>query len=318
MPNFSSILALVGNPVSDQVRVKVMPYDKDNDGVFESLGKETTYNVTQLKNHVPTIILDNNSAPKALAIEAATIAALVAGQKGTRQLGSTKGPLYVAFNWPLDSALTKVDLFDEFGNRPAKLPKVAISGNLMTITFEDLKAGAEYNITIKAYATVGKTLLSKSFGAPFFTPPTTPGSKVTASLKRKSTDNTHPDYRIIVVTFSEPIGMGLPVQSLTGSNAPVYFGYDLNGSGTTGDAAGERGYNSSNTGLNIVEKTPPGVAGLSGFSTKWEFTLPNTSLQSAVAAGTPVDFSFSKVSLKVERASGELVTDITGLSVPTQ
>jgi len=316
MPNFSSILSLVGNGVSDLVRVKVMPY-KNSKGVFEFLGKEVTYNVTQLKKHVPTIILDNKAAPGTLAIEAATIAALM-GQKGTRQLTSTKGPMYVAFNWPLNSTLTKVDLFDEFGNRPAKLPKVEINGNLMKINFEDLKAGAEYNITIKAYATVGKKLMSKSFGAPFFTPPTTPGAKVTASLKRKSTDNTHPDYRKIIVTFSEPIGTGVKGQSLSGSNAPVFFGYDLNGSGTTGDSAGERGYASSNTSLTNKEKTPPGSAGLSGFSTKWEFSLPNTSLQSAVAAGTPVDFSFSKVSLKVERASGQLVADITGLSVPTQ
>ena len=315
MPDFSSLLGLVGNGISDTVRVKVMPYDKNADGVFEFLGKETVYNVTQLKNHVPTIILDNDKAPTLLKIEASTISALT-GVKGPRQLGSTTGPLYVAFNWPLDQTLTKIDLYDEFGKKPPNLPKVNISGNLLTVNFTGLKAGAEYNITIKAYATVGQKLLSGTFGAPFFTPPTSASAKVTASLSRKSTDTTNTDYNKILVTFSEPIGTGTAGQSLSGANSMVYFGYDLSGNGKTGDAPGERGHTSSNIPLTIVEKAPPGKAGLSGFSTKWSFDLPNTSLGGAVAAGTPVDFSFSRISLKVERASGELVADITNLTVP--
>ena len=315
MPDFSALLGLVGNGISDTVRVKVMPYDKNADGVFEFLGKETIYNVTQLKNHVPTIILNNDKAPTALKIEASSISALT-GTKGPRQLGSTSGPLYVAFNWPLDSTLTKISLYDEFGNIPPNLPTVNISGNLLTVNFKGLKAGAEYNITIKAYATVGKELLSGTFGAPFFTPPTSSSAKVTASLSRKSTDTTHPNYTTIVVTFSEPVGTGTPGQSLSGSNAVVYFGYDLDGNGKTGDSPSERGYTSSQTTLTINEKAPPGKAGLSGFATRWQFVLPNTSLGGAVAAGTPVDLSFSRISLKVERASGELVADMTNLTVP--
>ncbi len=315
MPNFKSLLGLVGNGITDLVRVKIPPQDKNADGVFEFLGKEMVYNVMQLKDHVPTIILSNDKAPAGLKIEAASVAAL-ANKKGPRQLSSASGPLYVAFNLPINQKLTSVSLYDEFGTRPPNLPTTTVSGNLLQVNFKGLKAGAEYNITINASATVGNKLLHGSFGAPFFTPPTSASAKVTSSLARKSSDSTHKDYNTVVITFSEPIGTGKPGQSLSGPNSVVFFGYDLDGSGKTGDAAGERGNATSNKSLSIIEKAPPGKAGLSGFSTRWQFNIPNTSLGNPLQAGTPVDLIFSRINLKVERASGETVPDMTNLTIP--
>ncbi len=315
MPNFNTLLGLVGSGITDLVRVKIPPQDKNNDGVFEFLGKETVYNVTQLHNHVPTIILNNSKAPSSLKIEASSIAAL-AGKSGPRQLNALSGPIYAAFNWPLNSTLTKVSLYDEFGTRPPSLPIATVSGNLLKIDLKGLKAGSEYNITIDAYATVGQKLLSSSFGAPFFTPPTSATAKVTATLARKSAVTTHPNYNTVVVTFSEPIGTGKAGQSLNGGNSVIFFGYDLDGSGKTGDAPNERGNTSSNRALSIIEKAPPGKAGLSGFSSRWEFVIPNASLGNPLAAGTPVDFIFSRINAKVERPSGAKVQDMTGLAIP--
>ena len=316
MPDFDKLAGMVGTGgLSDLVRVRIPPYDSNSDNIMDFLGKEVIYNVLQLTNKIPTIVL-YSTPPSALKIEASSIAAL-AGKKGNRQLQQSSGPLYVAFNWPIDNKMTQVTLYDNMGKRLATAPTKTITGNLLDLRFSpSLASGAEYNITIRAISSSGSTLLEGVFGAPFFTKPVT-GSTVTAALKRGSTDSQKPEYNKIEVTFSEPVGTGVPGKSLTGSNSVLFFSYDLNNTSKTGDYPGEKGYATSNIGLNIDEKDPPGPAGTSGFSKKWYFTLPkDVFIGTPVPGGTPLDMVFSASSAIMQRASGEQLKDMYNLTIP--
>ena len=315
MPDFNKLAGMVGiGGITDLVRVRVPPYDSNSDKVMDFLGKETVYNVLSLKGHIPTIVLDSN-APTTLKIEASSIAAL-AGKKGIRELQSSSGPLYAAFNWPIDAKLTMISIYDSQGKRLATNPTKTVTNNLLSINFTALKAGSEYNITIRAVAKSTEKLLDGTFGAPFFTPPVT-GSTVTAALTRASTDPQKKDYNKIVVTFSEPVGTGVAGKSLTGSNSVLFFSYDLDNSSKTGDYAGEKGYPTSNIALMINEKDPPGPAGLSGLSKKWYFQLPkDQTIGTPVPGGTPLDIVFSASSVIMQRASGEQLKDMYNLTIP--
>ena len=310
MPDFNKLAGMVGSGgLSDVVRVSIPPYDSNSDGAMDFLGKEMVYNVIQLKGHIPTIVL-NNAAPTSLKIEAASIAALM-GKKGVRQLPSKNGPMYVAFNWPISNTLTKIALYDEQGKRLTNAPTISVSGNLLAVNFVGFSEGAEYNISIRAVAKLGASLLEGTFGAPFFTPPLT-GSTVTANLSKDANSPTR-----VNVKFSEPVGTGKPGQSLSGGNSVLFFGYDINGSGKTGDMASERGNAKSNVALMIDEKDPPGPASTSGFSSKWYFEIPKDSvLQNPIPGGTPMDMAFSNSSLVMQRASGEQLKDMYNLTIP--
>ncbi len=317
MPDFNKLAGMIGiGGLTDLVRVRVPPYDSNSDNVMDFLGKETIFNVLALKGHVPTIVLSSN-APTSLKIEASSIAALVAGKKGVRQLQSSSGPLYVAFNWPIDSKLTMVSLYNSLGKRLATMPSKTVSQNLLSINFVGLNAGSEYNITIRAVAKSTEKLLEGTFGAPFFTPPVS-GSTVTASLARASSDPQKTDYNKIVVTFSEPVGTGIPTnKGLTGTNCVLFVSYDLNNTSKTGDCEGEKGFPTSNIWMKIDEKDPPGPAGKSGLSKKWYFELPKDQfIGTPVPGGTPLDIVFSTSSLIMQRASGEALKDMFNLTIP--
>ena len=310
MPDFNKLAGMVGvGGLTDLVRIKVPPYDSNSDNIMDFLGKETVYNVLMLKGHIPTIVLDSN-APTSLKIEASSIAAL-AGKKGVRQLQSSSGPLYVAFNWPIDSKLTVIKLYNSEGKRLAITPTKTVSGNLLSINFTGLNPGSEYNISIRAVAESADKLLEGTFGAPFFTPAVS-GSTVTAALSRDLTDN-----KKIIVTFSEPVGTGIAGKSLSGSNSVLFFSYDFDNSGKTGDTVNERGYSSSNVALMIDEKDPPGPAGLSGLSKKWWFQLPmDKTISQPIPGGTPLDMAFSSSTAIMQRADGEQLKDMFNLTIP--
>jgi len=312
MPDLMKIagLAGAGSNVSDVVRVVVPPYDSNKDGAYDFFGKEQAFNVSKVGSAIPTILL-TSAAPGALQITASNIAALM-GKTGNRVLPSTSGALFVAFNWPIDQARTEITIFDEQGKAVISAPTKTVSGALLTVNFTGLAAGSEYNIGIRTFATVEGTQVDGTFGAPVFTPVPS-GAKVQVALKRE----TKPTSSRITVTFSEPIGLATPANPhLVGGNAVLYFDFDINGSGTKGDAPGERGASSSGYGLFMDEAQPPGPAGKSGLGKYWYLDLPNDNMGNPVPAGTAIDFMFSRSSQIVQRADGTSVADIVGVAVP--
>jgi len=310
IPDFKKMAGLGGPAgINDQVTLQIPPADTDKDNVVDFLGTQVNYSVNKLNSYIPTVVLTSGALGN-LKIQAASIAALT-NQNGNRLLSSTSGPLYITFNLPISKTLSVAHVYDELGKRLATNPAIAVSGNVMTLSFTGLQQGGEYNLSLYATSVVGNKISKGAFGAPFFTP-AMQGSKVTAALSR-DIKNT----KKIIVTFSEPIGTGQPGVGLTGGNAILYFGYNIDGSsGGTGDSVSERGFTSSNVDLFILEATPPGPSGRSGLSSRWTFILPNDSLGNPIPGGTQVDMLFSRANVLIERASGELVPNLTNLTVP--
>lgn len=310
MPDFNAMAGLVGaGGISDQVVVSIPPYDANADGVLDFMGKEETFNVNKLKGSIPTIVLASAALPTTLKIEASTIAAL-AGKTGNRVLSSLSGPLFVTFNLPIEESMTEISLFDELGGSVFSAPDTMVSGNVLTINFPGLKAGAEYNLNLRVFAQAEGQLVEGNFGAPFFTP-IAQGSTVQAAL---SQDTANPSK--VIATFNEPIGTGDPGKGLAGSNAVLFFAADLDGSGVTGDAPSERGAATSSVAFSIDEVDPPGPAGLSGLATTWSFTVPTDVFGNPLPPGTAVDILFSKSTLTVQRPDGRFVSDLTNQPLP--
>lgn len=311
MPDFALLAGLVGSGgVSDQVRIQIPPFDTNKDGILDFMGKEVVYNVNQLDGTIPTIVLSSSKAPTKLSIEAASIAAL-AGGSGNRVMSSVSGPVYVTFNLPIRDDLTELALFDEAGQPVVSVPTKSVSDNVLTVNLPGLKPGAEYNLNIRTFADVESgTLLEGYFGAPVFTP-VQAGTPVSATLGR---DPANPNK--IVVTFNTPVGSGTPGKHLSGTNAVLYFDYDIDGSGIKGDAPGERGASSSNVNMYIDEVDPPGPAGPSGLGSRWYFILPVDAMANPLPAGTVMDMSFSQAGFAFQQADGKLVPDMKNKVVP--
>jgi hypothetical protein len=309
IPDFLKIAGIVG-AVSDTVQIILPPLDTNKDGLADFFGKEQSFSVTKLSGAMPTIVL-SSAAPNAVQVIASNIAALM-GKTGNRVLGSTSGPLFVAFNCAIEPKSVEVTLYDELGKPVASAPDKTASGHLLTVTMKGLLGAAEYNINVRVFCNVSGTLLEGVFGAPIFTPAPA-GAKLTATLKRSDAKNPNR----VSVGFNEPIGLGSGAgPNLTGQNAVLYFDADLNGSGIKGDFPGERGATSTNIQLSIDEAQPPGKAGLSGLSTRWYFELPQDSMGTPIPGGTAFDLLFTRTANVVQRGDGAAVPDLVNLSVP--
>jgi hypothetical protein len=317
MPDIVKVAGMVGagaTSVSDTVKVIVPPFDSNKDNMLEFFGKEQNFQLLKLGNAVPTIVLSSGNAA-VLQILASNIPALM-GKSGNRVLASNTGSIFATFNYPLLDKLTEVTVYDERGTLLPSAAKRSISANLLTVTFDPaLSEGNEYNVNIRAFANVEGVTVESNFGAPVFSPPKQ-GKVVVQSLTRtKALPN-----RVYVV-FSEPIGLAIVNQPMTGAYAPLFFNDDLNGSGAIGDAPGERGYSSSTIGMTIDEVQPPGLAGKSWLSKYWFFDLPTESPSGTVVpAGASFDFGFAHIGAgpggTVQRADTTSVGDILNQSVP--
>ncbi len=101
----------------------------------------------------------------------------------------------------------------------------------------------------------------------------------------------------------------------------LWFVADLNGSGAVGDYPGERGNPSCNGGIPFYaeEPDPPGPVGLSGFTTRWHFPIPQVST-GPLGPGTGFDIAFGQIpdpSFFLVRVTGQRVRDFAGAASQT-
>lgn len=294
IPHYGKLAGLMGKgAVSDELRLVIAPFDTNDDGSYEFLGKQVTFNATQLSgSSMPTVVLDSGLSQ--LKILAASVGKLY-GKKLPRVLKGTSGPLRAVFNMPLDSS-TSALLYDEEGKKlSSSAVSVKVDGNLLVLSLSGLQAAREYNLLLNAAALVGGQRIVATFGTPFFTPATSTAVVKVASVKKVGSAH-H-------LRFSEPLGTG---SSSTNSQRIVYVDYDLNGSSTTGDAAGELGASSTAITLSHLEVDPPGPAGRSGFASGWSVTLPKVGAN-ALPSGTTVWLKLGAATPPITRASGEAV-----------
>lgn len=317
----------LGHKVDTLVDVAVPPYDADGDGYFEFPGQVYTYDVLDLGNPATgnpqtTIVLDTSGGyPTTLSVVASNVQALEGWPNGTYAPDTIPpvGPISVLFNQPVDPDSLLVSVFDEEGI-VEHVPNVQVSGSSAQIGFPTaLPVGAEYNMRITARAATGDRLATGSFDAAFFVIDET--APVSLTIETEDTDPTNPTR---IVTFSEPVGFGLPGQSLSlASNCVLFFEHMQVGPNPgLGDDVGEWGNADCyaptvfDVPLTPVEPDPvqPGGVGRSGYCRKWKFDVPFLDGGAAfLPSGTPVHFAFNHVdsaSRVMRRANGEPLPEI--------
>lgn len=324
---------LLGTKVDAWVDVTVPPYDHDGDGFYEFAGGRFSFDMLNLGNPQPTILLDSHY-PGALQIEASSVQALEGWPLWQFAPDSVPpvGPIHVLFNLPVDEDSLLVTVWDEAGTT-SLAAQVQVSGRSLTIRFPTaLATGAEYNMLIVATAATGDRLLTAAFAAPFFV--IDPGATVTATIRLENPLDAGNLYRL--VTFSEPVGFGMPGVSLSGSsNCIIFYDYFQIGPGgssnVTGDDPGELGNSSCYCDLinpscdsafynNEPMPMQPAGAMLSGYTRHWRFRVPYVyDASMLVPANTPVHLIFNNVGnlgYVMRRVNGEPVPRII-LTLPS-
>ncbi len=316
---------LMGGKVSDSVSITAPPFDSDLDGFFEFPGNTYYWNLLELNNPQPTIVLQTDlDYPSSLSITASNIADFEEWSSTTfvPDVIDPVGPITVLFNMPVQEESLDIQVFSEDGSTSFN-SSFTLNGRSLTIQFPtalptDL-TGAEYNILISAVAQTGDRLLYGGFNASFFVldPANTDG--VTATIAKENPGD--PTNRWAVVTFSEPVGFGSPGTALSGGNCVTYFGiYNIGPNSGTGDDPGEWESGSCPPAVNIPgseewmflpdEPNPmsPAGSGLSGYTRYWRFQLPLLDGGGQILNGYPLYLAFDQVSSSsriMRRANGE-------------
>lgn len=329
LPDFLQL----GTRISDYVVVGVPPVDSDGDGIYEFPGGRYGYNVLAHGSADPTIVMETGGLyPGDLWVEASNVQWLEGYATNAYSPGSIAptGPIYVLFNQPIDPDTVAVSVYDEYGEDPltgTSAPVTAVNGRSLTITFPTaLDVGAEYNMLIHASTVVGDLDVARDFYAPFFVVNTAiPAGSIQASLRR--TDPLDPTNPQVILTFSEPVGFGLPGVPLSWDNCVIFYQiYNLGGGPLVGDDPGELGSGSCAYELYPWEPGPllPPGAGYSGYTTRWAFNLaaiyaPADPDPPLVPAGTAIHLVFDSVSdvaYRMKRVTGEPLSTLV-VHVPT-
>jgi hypothetical protein len=214
-------------------------------------------------------------------------------------------PVFIKFNLPIQPSANAIVVDEDGVAKPA--PTVTVDGDTLELAFSGLAAGEEYNLTVHVVAKVGDRLVEADFWAPFFTVPI--AGEVQATVNRI-------DPQTIDITFSEPVGTGnTAYNNMGGSNCVLFYNADINGGGVIGDSSSEIGHTQCDAGgpLYQIEPDPLGPVGLSGFTTKWRFTVPSTA-GGPIAPGVAVHILFSRINdpaYRMQRVDGTPVTDFT-------
>lgn len=311
LPNYQ----LMGSGVNGTVVALLPPRDGDGDGIYEYTGGDRTFDLRNLNDPSPDIILDANYTTT-LQVMTSNVRSLQSSPPPGSDSPSVlmpNGAVHVKFNLPIENDVT-VTVSDEFGTPVSQTPNVSVSGDNLTINFNSnaLPAGEEYNVTVHAIANVGGRTLTGDFYGPFFTPGTNPTVSAVITFHDPANEN-------VTVEFSEPVGYPTAgTIMLSSPNCVLFFNANLGGDATIGDYANERNATSCSVALVSDEPTPTGLAKRSGYTKYWRFTAPLS------AAGTPlsntlVDFLFGRVpseSRVIEDASGQPVGDIADVIMP--
>ncbi len=310
----------LGEKVDSRVDISVPPYDAEDDGFFEFAGETYTFDLLDLDNPQPTILMSDthNEYPTTLGIEASNVQQLETNTTNGYAPSSLPGvgPITVLFNQPIAEDSLLVSVYDEDGTTPFA-PQTQLNGRSLTITFPTaLPTGAEYNLNITATALTGDQLVTGSFSASFFV--IDESASVTASVDFQ--DSSDPANLFRIVTFSEPVGFGLPGVALAGGNCVIYYDiWNLGPGSGTGDDPGEYGASSCPYSLAPDEPVPAMPAGAiqSGYTKTWIFQVPlmtcGTPPCAPVPQATPVHLIFGSVdstSRIMRRVNGEPLDSI--------
>jgi hypothetical protein len=324
LPDF----VLLGDGTNDWVTLVVPPIAaaSGSPSMYRYPGGIFTYHMTAVAALTPTIVLEQPPMGQ-LAVVASTISVLEGATSNlVPSVVPKSGPLYIAFNQPLDPNATTVTLWDEGKGYPLELSKdqtsvvqQSISYNIIQLAFSpELMGSSEYNLVVHAVAGAGDQVVKYDNWAPFFTEPT--ASVLKPTLTREVVDAVN-HVEVIHVTFAEPVGTGNPSTNVfQGNDCVLFFNTQLgDGDGGVGNDPGETGnINCIANAVNAFqseEPDPPGLASTSGYTKYWRFQLPVAPGPTSLPAATPFSIVFSRISnpaYTMRRVNGETLPDFTG------
>ncbi|MGM0596247.1 MAG: carboxypeptidase regulatory-like domain-containing protein [Myxococcota bacterium] len=296
--------AQTGLDINAQVTVNIPEVDLDDDGIPDLNSTNRTFNYSNYQGTSPVINL-SESQTGSLFIEHTNFSYLNNNYKvpGTFEANDT---IYVNFNRAIDSENLSIVLLSNEINGSSWPIEATVDGQMISFDLPgDIEPGKKYYLSIFATTPVYGYVFSRT--SPLFTTPDAEPAIVSIT-KDDALDPSSP----LTVTFNQYIGTGTSyITSLSDQNGVVYFSWDIDESGTVGDAPGEIGYDTTNMSFNSLEESPEWVTSLYpsgelGFSKKWRFTP-----QGSVNAGTEVQFKFDMVS-----NSNYVVITPEGNSVP--
>ncbi|MGI5864553.1 MAG: carboxypeptidase regulatory-like domain-containing protein [Myxococcales bacterium] len=235
-----------------------------------------------------TIVLDPPDSPAALSIEATNVNNLVdCPSLGSGNLVPRAGPLYVVFNQhvsPGALAQVFVDVQDASKYEPVAVNAEVLSvGNQLKIVpggaIEGFQEGLKYFLALQVASRDNPGAAPLHVVAPFFGGSLNdprPLGNVTVQFVDSGVPGVFNPGEALEIVFERNIGRG----GSGGFSVPLYFNYDLDGSGTIGDGAGELGSDAPYC-VEDAETVPP-VSGAqkSGYS-RWASASTTTGTQPA-------------------------------------
>lgn len=272
-----------------------------------------------------------------LSVVASSIDYLVT--KASSPVGSvvpTDKPLSITFNQAVDEKTLRAQLLDENGASLGNLAATFAAGNIVQLappaTFN---AGKRYNLVVHAdpLSYAGNGGKPYNVTAPFFT-----AGAATVTLTAALTPATGAPLpaagKVVLLTFSEPVGLG----NASTAALPCVAWYetiDLDNSGGTVSYQGEYGTSLPAcpgspppngfdvTKITPMEPTPAATIPVTGFASKWWVQVDDTTVAGGckggitVACSRPVSgtvmhllFSHLDSMLTVTRANGQPVGDL--------
>ncbi|MBI5477537.1 MAG: carboxypeptidase regulatory-like domain-containing protein [Deltaproteobacteria bacterium] len=316
---------LLGDGNADVVSVIVPPIAEASGGpsLYRYPGGIFSYHMTAVGAITPTIVLER-PALGALTVTASNLQSLEGAiANPLPSIIPRGGPLYIAFNQPLNPDATSIQLYEEGAPKVLARDQTAvvqksISYNTIQLSFSpELTQSSEYNIIIHAVAGAADQLVRYDGWAPFFTEPT--ATMLKPAMEREIINAlTHDE--VIHLVFAEPIGTGNNGTNVfQNADCVLFFNVDLGptAGGAIGDDPGETG-NASCRGdlvLQTEEPDPPGPAGYSGYTKYWKFNLPVLPGPASVPVATPFSIVFSRVANQnylMKRVNGQTVPDFVG------
>jgi hypothetical protein len=281
--------AQVGLDINATITVSIPEVDLDGDSIPDLNATSRTFNYSDYQGTAAIVNLTESQAGS-LYVANTNFPYLKGSYKvpGTFEANDT---IYINFSRVIDSENLSIVLLSNEINGSSWPIEPKIDGKMVSFDLPgDIESAKKYYLSIYAVTPNYGYVYSRT--SPLFTTPEAEPAVVSITKDDPLNPNSS-----VTVTFNQYIGPGVSyITTLNGENGVVYFSWDINESGTVGDAPGEIGYHTTSMGFTSLEEIPGWVSSLYpsgnlGFSKEWRFTPQGT-----VNAGTEVHFKFDMIS----------------------
>ncbi len=282
--------------------------DENTDGRVDFLGSVTTYGGRDLFTQgQQQILLNDARVATALSISATNVDSLRFGTTSPlRNILKPSDKIFVLFSQPVlgGASLTAKIVQEDCATAAAMTYELTSGGTLLTITpGAGWTVGMKYSLAIRATPAESTSLSNTTaFTGYFFGgDPATPKPATAATFTGKKAPGSTGSATTLLNTDSLYVNFDVPVRSIGGASARVFFNFDLDGSGTTGGPLeqGELGSPfAQGLPIDLAEVASDAsntfACSASGYGSRWRVSFAGALPLTGVPMGTPMKIIFSK------------------------